>query len=468
MIAALEEAADVVAELASVRVDVAELGAQTQRGWQRCEIGENLHFSTARMEAYFFAQWEPVLYDALLVAAAVEFCDRTRRRPAHGWGREIELHVPVHEPERWNGKDVREALHDTLNFLTGDRWRISFYGRRQPQSAPSQGRFDLEAGVAAVIPFSDGLDSCAVAGLMARELGISLVRVRLGSKKFSGSRLSQRRQPFTAVPYEIRPGSHTFAESSARSRGFKFTLLSGLATYLAGASRIIIPESGQGALGPALVPVGQAYPDYRNHPLFTVRMERFLFALLCHRVRFEHPRLWYTKGETLTEFISHCEDAPVLWAATRSCWQQNRQISVNHKARQCGICAACMLRRLSVHVAGLSEPKTTYVWEDLSAPAFESGAAEAFGRGKITRAMREYAIAGALHLDHLAELRHSRLSAPSLALNAFQLAHACSLSETESRARLDRLLAQHEKEWRGFMDSLGSDSFVAQWVVRVR
>ncbi len=51
-------------------------------------------------------------------------------------------------------------------------------------------------------------------------------------------------------------------------------------TYLAGASRVIVPESGQGALGPALVPVGQAYVDYRSHPLFTERMERFLAALL--------------------------------------------------------------------------------------------------------------------------------------------------------------------------------------------
>ena len=41
-----------------------------------------------------------------------------------------------------------------------------------------------------------------------------------------------------------------------------------------------MPESGQGALGPALAPVGQAYADYRNHPLFTGRMEKFLFALL--------------------------------------------------------------------------------------------------------------------------------------------------------------------------------------------
>jgi hypothetical protein len=287
--------------------------------------------------------------------------------------------------------------------------------------------------------------------------------VHLGSKDYGGPNPSGRRQPFTAVPYEIRPGSRAFVESSARSRGFKFALISGLAAYLSGAGRVIVPESGQGALGPVLVPVGQAYPDYRNHPLFTARMEKFLFALLRHRVHFEFPRLWHTKGETLAEYVREYEDASASWAATRSCWQQNRQISVNHKARQCGICAACMLRRLSIHAAGLSEPKAIYVWEDLGAPDFESGAAKAFDRRKITKAMREYAIAGALHLGHLAGLRHSQLNAPSLSLSAFQLTGACGLSEAETRARLDRLLSQHEKEWRGFMDSLGPNSFVAGW-----
>jgi hypothetical protein len=84
MIAAVKEAPDYLEELVAVRVDVAEPGAQNRRGWERCGIGENLAFSTARMETYFFAQWEPALYDALLVAAAVEFCDRIQRRPARG------------------------------------------------------------------------------------------------------------------------------------------------------------------------------------------------------------------------------------------------------------------------------------------------------------------------------------------------------------------------------------------------
>ena len=100
-------------------------------------------------------------------------------------------------------------------------------------------------------------------------------------------------------------------ESSGRSRGFKFALLSGVAAYLSGTKQVIVPESGQGALGPSLIPVGQEYEDYRNHPLFTHRMTVFLSALLDHKVRYTHPRLWHTKAETLAEFVANCLRLPM-------------------------------------------------------------------------------------------------------------------------------------------------------------
>jgi hypothetical protein len=123
---------------------------------------------------------------------------------------------------------------------------------------------------------------------------------------------------------------------------------------------------------------------------------------------------------------------------------------------------------LSVHGAGLSEEKETYVWENLSASKFEAGAARSFARRKITRALHEYAIAGALHLDHLAQLRTSAASTGPLSLCAFQLGQSLGLPEAEVRAKLDRLLAQHEKEWKAFMESLGQSSFLGSWAKGVR
>ena len=100
--------------------------------------------------------------------------------------------------------------------------------------------------------------------------------------------------------------------------------------------------------------------------------------------------------------------------------------------------------------------------------SFEAGAAASFPEGKKTKAMHEYAIAGALHLDHLAQLRHSPSNSGMLDLFSFQLADSLGTDEAEARGKLDRLLTQHETEWKAFMGSLGNNSFLVNWAAGAR
>ncbi len=450
-----------------LKVHVLEPHAHARSRWTPCRIGPNIEFKTEKLESYCVATWEPVIYDALLGGGAVEFADRTLKRPALSWQRDFHLIVPVHEPARWSERHAADALRDALDFLTGDRWHIEFTERVAALGEPKQQHFDLPSTVHAVIPYSDGMDSRCVAGLLDRTLGDRLIRVRLGSRIRDAKALPQQRQPFTSIPYRVRPGYRAFVEPSARSRGFKFALISGLAAYLTKATRVLVPESGQGALGPALITVGQGYADYRSHPLFTYRMTRFLEALLRHKVAFDFTQLWHTKAETLRDFKSSCTSGD-SWSQTWSCWQQTRQVSVDGKKRQCGICAACLLRRMSVHAAGLKEPPETYLWENLGAANFERGAAPAFPKSRITGALREYAIAGALDLDHLAQIRRSASNVSTLDLFAFQLAGTLGINESEARGKLDRLLREHDIEWKAFMGSLGNESFLVNWAAGVQ
>jgi hypothetical protein len=447
-------------EVPVLAVHVAEPGTRSVASRLRCQIEREVAFSTESLESYFFSAWKPEAYDALLVAAAVEFADKSLRRPAHYWRRSFDLRIPVHDVERWQQPPVVEALRGALEHLTGDSWEIAFYGRRREEDRPRQSSFELSSNAQAVIPFSNGLDSRAVAGLMHRSMKDSLVRVRLAAGLQESEGLKRHRFAFTDVPYRVGGDS---IESSARSRGFKFALISGIAAYLSGAKEVVVPESGQGALGPSLVPVGQTYDDYRSHPAFTRKMERFLRALFDVDVEFVFPQLWQTKAETLRQFIKECGDP--LWTGTRSCWQQSRQVGLNGKRRQCGICAACMLRRMSVHAAGADEPQNHYVWEHLDVATFENGVAVGFTSDRITKRMREYAIAGTLHLDHLAALRRASGSASPLNVPALHLSQALGLDRAEVRRRLDRLIAQHATEWCEFVASLGEESFVADWAV---
>ena len=465
------KAATSIAKLPVHRVDVVEPGEAPRRNRTGCEIGKNLKFDTTILEAYCFANWDERVFDAFVLAAAVQFCDHTKARSSVRWGRDIELRIPVHDLAHWRTVAVSGALHTALEFLTGDRWHVKFTARNKPEHAIRQSNFELPDGSRVIIPYSDGLDSFVVAGLLEREHKHKLIRVRLGPRSLDRKLPMNQRIPFATVPYRVRFDKKSSVETSARSRGFKFALLSGIAAYLSDTSNVIMPESGQGALGSVLVPVGQAYEDYRNHPLFTDLMEAFMLALFGHKVRYKYPRLWHTKAETLAAFIDTYPDGHHWghhWAETRSCWQGPRQVSVSGQLRQFGICAACMLRRMSVHAVGATEEKETYVWEDLSVPQFEAGIAEKFRKVKPKGAQYEYAIAGALHLDHLADLSHSSSNKIPFDRQVFRLSRSIALSEQKTRHKLERLLTQHGKEWNNFVESLGAGSFVAKWALGER
>lgn len=434
-------------------IDLLEAGESPRDGHRAFPLNA-IGFSPSALETYAFADRKPVVHDALTVAAAVEFADRTLRRPAHDWRRRFHLRIPVHDLSRWNEGETADALLDAIGFLTGDDWTVEFVPRRAAPALPHSAHFDFAPDTQAVIAYSDGMDSRAVAGLVGRDLGQKLIKVRLGARTPRSGRGRAYPMPFTGVPYRLS-GTGSNGESSARNRGFKFSSIAGVAAYLSGANEIIIPESGQGALGPVLIGVAHAYPDYRNHPLFAKKMERYFRVLFGRDFQFRFPRLWHTKGETLRAYADLPEGDD--WPRTRSCWRGSRWVSIAGSRRQCGVCASCMLRRMSVHAAGLTESSDTYVAPDLAAESFDAAIDPAFRHA--TAAFAEYAHAGFLHLDHLADLAGDGASA-DLRIHAGQIAWALGTPAGETEARLRALLIRHKNEWEHYMASLGARSFL--------
>jgi 7-cyano-7-deazaguanine synthase in queuosine biosynthesis len=436
-------------------VDVVEHGTGVRDGADCAALGHAIHLSTEGLETYFFSKWRPELFDLLVVAAAAEYCDAAKARSTVSWSRTFDVRVAVHDVQLWSSPAVKAALEDALSFLTGDTWTFTFVARRQSAERIQQASLELPAGAKAIMPYSDGLDSRAVHAITAHAAGgTGLVRVRLGSVGVDEPQRERRRAAFTLVPYKVRVPQRK--ESSARSRGFKFAVVTGVAAQIAGVNRIVVTESGQGAFGPMMAVSGQIYPDYRVHPLFTARVERLFEALVGSTARYEYPRLWSTKGETLAEAAAL--PSPPSWSDTRSCWQQSRHASVDGRRRQCGICAACMLRRMSMFAAGLAEPADAYIWENLSASTFEAGVAEGFTG--ITESMREHAIAGVLHMDHLADLATAQSATRAVRRAARETAEVLNENPVEIEGRLRSLLARHAAEWRRFLNSLPHESFV--------
>lgn len=422
-----------------------------------CHIGTDIQFSSDELEQYCFSSWDSLIYDLFLLIASVEYCDRIVTRSTTLWGRRIQLAIPVHDVSRWRG-EAQERLVEALNFLTGDAWDIHFRARKTPVEEPHQNFLPIRDKTSIVLPYSDGLDSRIVGYLTENASEDRLVRIRVTGHRFGQYRNGTKERPFASIPYKIKYRSNHL-EPSFRSRGFKFNLLSAIASYLLDGNRVIVPESGQGALGPKFVQVGQAYPDYRNHPLFLKKLSTFFASVAGYNINFLFPRIWHTKAETLKDYIRLGGDD---WANTKSCWRDNRHSSVCREWRHCGICAACLLRRLSVFAAGIEEDKATYIWYSLQSQNFESAACPDY-KYKNLKINRTYAIAGVLHLHHLALLSHTEWFDPTFEMDVTRLAEALDLDRNNVERLNSRLWDAHANEWQHFLDSLGPTSFVVQW-----
>ena len=65
--------------------------------------------------------------ELIRLAALAYLVDRTAPRPRR-WSRELELVVPVFDPDRW--RPVADRVADALALLTGDTWSVTFDARR--------------------------------------------------------------------------------------------------------------------------------------------------------------------------------------------------------------------------------------------------------------------------------------------------------------------------------------------------
>ncbi|PZQ80758.1 MAG: hypothetical protein DI549_16160 [Ancylobacter novellus] len=417
------------------------------------EIGRHIRFNAAVLDTFDVKGCEPLHYDMLVVCAAVEFADRRWKRPL-GWRRVLDVTVPVMDLKSWQRPEVLKSLHGVLNHLTGDTWQFTFVQAKNLSPIGSrQMPLDFGKTKTFAIAYSDGLDSRAVSALSGDEAEALCIRV-------AGNR--QRRKNgdsfFTQIPFKVK--GYRGNESSFRSRGFQFAAVTAIAAQLSSVSRVVVPESGQGALGPVLLPLHNIYADYRNHPTFFRKMEVFIKALLGHRLRFEQPRLWSTKGQTLRAFLGIAGKSEQHLTSTHSCWQTRRVVNVGGR-RQCGLCAACLLRRLSLHAAGVNETPGTYVVSDLAASG-SGDALSAIPQKADRDIMVEYGSVGARHLQHLAEL--SGLPDDALRVHASQIAAATGEIYEETLNKLRTMLVTHAEEWRAFLSAQGGKSFLKSWM----
>jgi hypothetical protein len=307
----------------------------------------------------------PMGQDLLLIAAIVYAIDKAvdRNSAYDHWTRDFKVTFPVQHPDKW--KPAGKQLGRCLQFLTGDRWKVSFrlgesrLIRKKPRKRlPPIPKLMADA----VCLFSGGLDSYigAIDWLAGHPDGRLLlcghydghVRGPRKDQRNLGDELAQEfGSRFDRI--ETRVGlSSGGVDTNFRSRSFLFLALGIYYAALVGKGvPVIIPENGAIALNFPLTPTRRGALSTRTvHPGFIHLFNRVLtLAGIKHQV--VNPYALRTKGE----MVSGCMAQALLrrtYSLSRSCARIGHRRHWHRKANACGACVPCLFRRASLYPSG--------------------------------------------------------------------------------------------------------------------
>ncbi len=304
-------------------------------------------------------------WDFLSIALSVMAADLAghRDRSPDGWTREFDLHIAVTEPTFWSSQ--AKPLQDLLQFLTTDRWQLTFLGGSKIPTADAK---PVRPQEDSVVLLSGGLDSF---------IGV-VDLVKSGQKPFAVSQsvrgdAEKQRQLASLIGGGLRhlqlnhnavlPNPENPPSQRARSIVFfAYGVLAAttLAKYQAGQETVLnVCENGFITVNPPLTGARLGSLSTRtSHPVVLALLQRVLNAADL-RVRIDNPYRHRTKGEMLAS----CKDQALMQEyayQTTSCGRFKR-----FGYKHCGRCIPCLIRRAAFHSWGIPD-KTEYVYADLS------------------------------------------------------------------------------------------------------
>jgi len=313
------------------------------------------------------------VWDFTTIALSVAAADNSlnRKASADGWTRQIDLTIYLCEPFAW--EPVKKDLQNTLRFLTGDFWTLTFLeGGINPPYAKKMKQYDADC----VSLLSGGVDSL----VGAIDLVSDKHRPLFVSQVVKGDAKTQRK-----YAQKIRSGSTHFqwshkihppkgeSEKSTRGRSIIFFAFAALA-----ASAITIPDDN---LIPVYVPengfislniplnsgrIG-SFSTKTTHPVYLAGIQKIWYALGIN-MELIAPYQFKTKGELLFE----CKDKKLfheLIADSTSCGKY-----LNNGHQHCGRCVPCMVRRAAFLKANITDNTVKgYKFANLSFAGFTRG-----------------------------------------------------------------------------------------------
>ena len=347
--------------------------------------GDHFRFDLDALNSFCLGDLPRSLVDLLRIASAVYVVDRlVKRRPKDGAKsatRTIGLKLDVLQDSLWNRPEVRDALHEAVEFVTGDFWDFEFERDSQEYKWKTGFLpFSKSDAPPLVCLYSSGLDSAA--GLVARmnenpERYVIPVTVwhqprqrHLVSQQYDFLRTHYRRKGFHT---QIEPlivkvammwktaAEDKNQETSQRSRSFLFTVLGAITAIMQRQRVVEMFESGIGAINlPLMAGMVGSSATRSSHPAFLRHMSKLCSLVANTDLTFTLPFEDWTKGEVVEALAD--PELRAFAAMSASCVH----FPIRHKKyKQCGLCPACIFRRAALASAGVEEPKDIYRYDFL-------------------------------------------------------------------------------------------------------
>jgi 7-cyano-7-deazaguanine synthase in queuosine biosynthesis len=322
------------------------------------------------------------MHDMLRIAAAVYVADRLvmRDRKRSGtWSRTISCSVEVRQPGFWSDVSVHDTVNEAVSYVSGDEWYFDFVNDVSPNEHRLQQMISESFDVPPVVSlYSGGLDSAAG---MARRLqgGINgpvipvVVRHRPDIVRKTNEQLRLLKREFHAqlypvcMPMSMKSPKKLSAseETSQRARSFLFVAVGGVVAWAARSSAVEIYESGIGAINaPLLAGTEGSQATRSTHPKFLKLMSRLLGLAAEHQIDVVLPYIHLTKGEVAKSLAAGT--LPELARLTVSCAHYPIRKDKGVGVKSCGICPACIFRRVALHSVGIEELGNGYEYDLLN------------------------------------------------------------------------------------------------------
>jgi hypothetical protein len=328
--------------------------------------------------------------DLLVLAVLVYLADtRINRQQTSqdNWTREIRLVVPVSDRARWDASG--DLIANTLRFLTGDLWQVTF--RKWPKHIPHPSTLlDVSAAVDfdCVSLFSGGLDSL-IGAIDSLETGLKPLFVSHGgdgsvsgpqqqlfdslTKLYQGKTAVERLRMGLRLKADIVPD--VLSEDSTRGRSFLFFALGAFAASTLGKpASVRVPENGLISLNVPLDGTRLGSNSTRTtHPYYVHRWNELLRALdiSCTLV---NPYWDQTKGEMITG-CANPGFLKKLAATSVSCAHPSYKRYAQDNIDHCGTCVPCIIRRASFAASSIKDP-TEYRIVGIAPSAVDATTAE--------------------------------------------------------------------------------------------